>query len=291
MQLENLVRPIEKPSSFFETLEFLKTRIKRIIYNQLNFLAPKCQIEYNPKEEVYHFTNFYKNPAYPNQGSCGELEAALFEEMTKKRQTTYSHFGTILRAYGQDGGRNGVVGFCGEGDNHCFILVSSKKDLIDKNTNYYGTTNHLAFQKLIENCFVVDPSFGRIISLKESSYTVDGCSGENVKIERTKNLILGKHCSVPLFLSKNGENLWGLWNGGNEYGLCLTKKNKCGDFSSYSVGFANLKGILVKEIFGSVVSPTSSKSKEWTKLKAQEESVIRMLDKIRTKINHQKVIN
>ena len=55
---------------------------------------------------------------------------------------------------------------------------------------------------------------------------------------------------MPLFLSKNGENLWDFGMLGNKYGLCLIKQNKDDDFYLYSVDFADLKDILVKEIFG-----------------------------------------
>jgi hypothetical protein len=263
---------VELPNSFTKTLEFIKIRMEKIKYNQLNFLSSKCQIEYDYTSEIYTFNNFYKNPTYPNQGSCGELEAALFAEIIKNRTTTYKHFGTVLRCYGQDGGKNGKVGFFSHlGANHSFILVSPKQDLVDKNAIYQNVGDNYAFQKMVENYYVVDPSFGRIENLKKSGYIVNGCSRENIKIQKPKNCILKKDEGVPLFLSKNGENLWNLFNGGNEYGLILYKSTKSDPDNPqlYRLSSKKLKDILINEMFGE--KPTL----------ANKEMIARMLDNFR----------
>jgi hypothetical protein len=216
---KGLILPEKEPGSFAETIDFLKERMKRIRYNQLNFLSPKGEITYNSIDGSYLLTNFYRNPSYLNAGSCLELSNALFKEINKNRHTTYKHIKILLRCVGWDGGRNGVNGyFANEGSAHNFLLVSEKS-----NVNIDGSLEISAGQydsSFLDEFIVVDPSFGLVKDYESSGYTVHKIHGENVQISVSKSVILQKYQDVPLCYSSNGD-LWSIFNSGGEYGLTL----------------------------------------------------------------------
>jgi hypothetical protein len=64
--------------SFQESLGTIQKRLEKIVYGQLNILAPKTQFTFNQSTGDYQISNFYRYSNYANQGSCGELRDSIF---------------------------------------------------------------------------------------------------------------------------------------------------------------------------------------------------------------------
>lgn len=190
---KSLILPEKEPGSFAETMRFLRERVKRIRYNQLNFLSPKGEIFYNPTNDSYLLTNFYRNPSYPNAGSCHELSIALYNEILKKKDTTYKHVGTVVRCLGLDGGRDGINGyFSGEGSNHFFLVAFP--DQYNFSSKYAPANDSIYSASGV----LIDPSFGVVRPLESSSYTINTIIGTNTVIPKPKNMILNKNTTLPI---------------------------------------------------------------------------------------------
>ncbi len=218
-----LIYSESQPTTFEETLVHLEKRLKRIRYNQLNFLNSKGKITYNEVDGTYLLSNFYRNSAYPNQGSCGELRSSMFGEIQKNRDTIYREFGTILKCIGMDGGRNGILGeFSGEGSVHNFLIVAKENLNFPKNAS---TRKIELFNNFYDYFYVIDPSFGRVISFQESGYTIKLIMGENVATKLSDNQILYNYESVPINTDKNGK-IWCLANHNKEIYLTSSKPNE-----------------------------------------------------------------
>jgi hypothetical protein len=163
-------------------------------------LSSKGEITYNPTDGSYLLTNFYRNPSYPNAGSCHELSSALYDEINKHRETTYKHIKTLFRCVGWDGGRNGVNGyFTGDGADHVFLVAFPEKYDLDYDHQVEDSSHSIYSSEGI----LIDPSFGGLVrSLEGSDYVVKTILGKNTIISKIKNKILKQGVNFPITMYK-----------------------------------------------------------------------------------------
>jgi hypothetical protein len=213
--------PENNQLTFEDSLALVQDRIAKMVYNQLNILAPKVNLTYNNLTQNYVINSFYRNSSKPNQGTCSELREGLFQELIQDRDELYPEFKTIIRCDGKDG-ENGY--FNKPQSIHCFLLVSREENILFKGDNLIVNKGDEIefFVDGLDQFYLIDPSFGKIIPFADSGYTIDKIHGEKVVISQSNYLSLPNRAAVPLTFDKD-KKLWLLYNGGNKEGLCLAQ--------------------------------------------------------------------
>jgi hypothetical protein len=159
-------------------VESINELIKDYKYGQYNIIEKDIKIYCNPKTKETKIENFFDHDKFLRTGSCSELMNTAYMELKIIHPEYY-----IFRSTGKE-----PQFYHGKKATHCFLLVLKDNPFLQ----YANTkeSKRKIKEYIIQNAFVVDPCFKKILKFSESQYIVTATAAETEGVDHSNDVIL-----------------------------------------------------------------------------------------------------
>jgi hypothetical protein len=212
--------------TFAVLMQILNLHITDYTYGQYSIGDKNCTIFYSELTDDFLLKNALSYDK-PDTGTCLELSLSLYQHIMQYRTGMYENIGAVVfcKGYQLNGFHFGKTSTSID-INHNFLLVSPKFNLAFKYGKYtFSESENLLSHPELQDSFIIDPSFKRVIPFKNGEYYITELSGEDIANEVPRDVVLDQHLKIPLFFD-NQKNLWYLTNAKEKRGLAICHKSK-----------------------------------------------------------------